>query len=148
MSTGHGAPSDSQHLRSLTRDVRPQIEPTPAAAPSLGPNSKSDRQLQGVLKVVVGPNNHIFYLKFPDGGSICTLTTNANEAIRVRCSSISSTTVLERIVSAGRTINSIATKRCAYVLKIESPLYFVVGSTVVLFQLQDTNRVHRVCLML
>ncbi|KAG9028487.1 hypothetical protein FS837_003861, partial [Tulasnella sp. UAMH 9824] len=63
-------------------DDKRHLEPTPAAAPPLHLNNSPESQLEGVLKVVVGPQDRIFYVTFPDGTNIGILTTDASQAIR------------------------------------------------------------------
>ncbi|KIO19580.1 hypothetical protein M407DRAFT_30772 [Tulasnella calospora MUT 4182] len=74
-------------------DDDPQIKPTPAAAPSL--NRNGNPPLQGILTVVPDGSNTKYYLRL--GSDYCEFTTDADQAIRVRCNSLSSTTLLERI---------------------------------------------------
>lgn len=72
------------------------IQPTPAAAPSGQPNNlNADHPLQGVLKVIANQSNEIFYAKFQ--GSICILTHDVTQALRVRCSPLGESVRLERI---------------------------------------------------
>ncbi|KIO16978.1 hypothetical protein M407DRAFT_33374 [Tulasnella calospora MUT 4182] len=72
-----------------------RVKPIAAAAPSLNLNIKSDPPLQGVLKLVLGDSNPSYYLKPP--GPVCDLTSDRNEALRVRCNSSPSGTLLEQI---------------------------------------------------
>ncbi|KIO24043.1 hypothetical protein M407DRAFT_26573 [Tulasnella calospora MUT 4182] len=80
------APEDDDEL---------QIMPTPAAASSLDRNDKAQTPLQGVLKVVLDRSTTEYYLRFTS--NYCDLTTNASMAVRVRCNSLSSATLLERM---------------------------------------------------
>ncbi|KIO19586.1 hypothetical protein M407DRAFT_30777 [Tulasnella calospora MUT 4182] len=75
----------------------PQINPIPAAAPSLNPNDKANHPLQGVLKVVIDGSNRNCYVRRPISRSPCFLTYDTDEALYVRCNSLSSATLLERI---------------------------------------------------
>lgn len=78
-------------------DDNPQIKPTPAAALSLNTNGSVGHPLQGALKVVLNESDKNYYVRARASDSICTLTTDASEAIRVRCSFVSDVTLLERI---------------------------------------------------
>lgn len=76
---------------------RPRIEPTPAAAPSLG-NDKANRPLQGALKLVIdGSDTDSYFGLDTDGCSV--MTNEVKDALRFRCSSLPNATLLERIVS-------------------------------------------------
>lgn len=75
-------------------DGEPQIQPTPAAAPSLTRNGKPNYALQGALKLVVNQSNTNYYVKRAVSGFACDLTADTNEALRVRCDSWPSPTVL------------------------------------------------------
>lgn len=78
----------------------PEITPTPAAAPPVKRDDEADRQLQGVLKVVVEEQDSIYYVGV--SRTLCNVTANASKAIHVRFNSVSGTTLLERIVSIGQ----------------------------------------------
>lgn len=71
----------------------PQIRPTPAAAPSLNHNDRSDRQLCGRLKLVLDQSSTTYYVAPPR--PVCDLVRNTNQALRVRCNSFSGATLLE-----------------------------------------------------
>lgn len=73
------------------------IRPTPAAAPALDHNETNTSPLQGVLKVVLDESDTTYYVKFGQADSQCSLTNDANEALRVRCNSLPSGTLLECI---------------------------------------------------
>ncbi|KIO19584.1 hypothetical protein M407DRAFT_30775 [Tulasnella calospora MUT 4182] len=62
-------------------DDEPQIEPNPAAAPLPNRSKTADRPLEGLLKVVLDESNTSYYVRFDD--SVCNLTTDASEAIRL-----------------------------------------------------------------
>ncbi|KIO19585.1 hypothetical protein M407DRAFT_146705 [Tulasnella calospora MUT 4182] len=76
-------------------DDEPDIQPTPAAAPSLNSTDKANFALQGVLKVVIDGLNTNRYVKEESG--VCSLTNDAKEAVRTRCNTLSGATLLERI---------------------------------------------------
>lgn len=76
---------------------RPQIRPTPAAALSPNRNHRDDYQLQGVLKVVRNGSKTSDYIKF--SGVLGSLTSDVDEATHIRCNSLSSGTLLERMVN-------------------------------------------------
>lgn len=78
-------------------DDEPQNKPTPAAAPSLNGNDKSSRLHQGILKLVLDESGTTHYVSFRNGSDVCRWTNDANDAIRVRCNSSSSGTLLEWI---------------------------------------------------
>ncbi|KIO27965.1 hypothetical protein M407DRAFT_22871 [Tulasnella calospora MUT 4182] len=78
-------------------DDKPQINPTPAAAPSSNRNDGAERPLQGLLKVVLDESNTTYYVHLK--GAFGGLTTDASEAIRVRCNFASGATLLERTVN-------------------------------------------------
>lgn len=104
MSTG-AVPSTSTLPENVEPHARsPQIKPTPAAAPSPTGNDNPGRSLQGVLKIVLDDPNKNCYVKFTQ--SFCDLTTEARDAIRVRCNFVSGATLLERMVSIDQ-INNI-----------------------------------------
>ncbi|KIO24013.1 hypothetical protein M407DRAFT_26544 [Tulasnella calospora MUT 4182] len=79
----------------LEDDDDARIKPTPAAAPSLDRSSKADLPRQGILKLVLDESKTIYYLKL--GFTHCFLTTNQDEAIRVRCDPVFGTILLEKI---------------------------------------------------
>lgn len=76
-------------------DESPQIKPTPAAAPSPTRNDNPSRSLQGVLKIVLDDPNRKCYVRFTK--IFCDITTEARDAICVRCNFVSGATLLERI---------------------------------------------------
>lgn len=76
-------------------DDEPQIEPTPAAAPSLNRIDQADVQPQGFLRFALDGSDTKYYVDF--GSDICTLRSDVNRAMRVRCNSLHGTTLLERI---------------------------------------------------
>lgn len=76
-------------------DDEPQIRPTPAAALSPNRNHRDDYQLQGVLKVVRNGSKTSDYIKF--SGVLGSLTSDVDEATHIRCNSLSSGTLLERM---------------------------------------------------
>lgn len=85
---------------------RPQIRPTPAAAPSIIHSDKFNRTLHGVLKLVLGGSNANYYASF--SRVLCSATSDRSKATRVRCNPMSNTILLERIVSS----NHIPIYRC------------------------------------
>lgn len=85
--------------------IRPPIEPTPAAARSLNHSDRTDRPLQGVLKILIDGSNKNSYLKLHEDG-YGEVTKNTNEALRFRCNSLSNATLMEQIVSFRRVLIS------------------------------------------
>lgn len=73
-----------------------QIEPTPAAAPSINHTKKAEPPHQGVIKVVIDESDKNRYLKLGGPNTDCRLTDDVGEALRVRCNSLSNATLLER----------------------------------------------------
>lgn len=84
-----------------------QIEPTPAAAPSINHTKKAEPPHQGVIKVVIDESDKNRYLKLGGPNTDCRLTDDVGEALRVRCNSLSNATLLERTVSVSRIIMSL-----------------------------------------
>ncbi|KAG9024508.1 hypothetical protein FS837_005340, partial [Tulasnella sp. UAMH 9824] len=67
--------------RLLTRAaIRPQMEPTPAAAPSLMPADKTKRPFEGILKAVVDESNTSHYVTLPQ--NVCRISSDMSEALR------------------------------------------------------------------
>lgn len=104
--------------RFLTDAIRPQMEPTPAAAPSLTPDDKAKRPFQGILKAVVDGSNTSYYVKLPY--DVCCLSSDASEALHVRCNSSSKATRLERLVGLTRLLISYSVTEGAYLLTVGS----------------------------
>lgn len=122
--------------------IRPQIRPTPAAAPSLNRNNEANHSLQGVLRVVFDQSNTNYYVKRPVPGPKCSLTKEANEALRVRCDSLPSATLLERIVSLNPFIEPSCSYGSAHLCDVGSFVPFLVGCAVVPLRSSDRRRVN------
>lgn len=127
--------------------IRPQLEPTPAPAPAPAPAlapSRSDKAsplLQGALKLVVHGSDTNYYVEF-SGREACRLTSDANEAIRVRCNSLSSSTLLESMVSLNfLSYFPSAGTVCSHLSIVESFASFLAGRSLGVIHLHDRGRV-------
>lgn len=107
--------------------IRPQIRPTPAAAPSLNHNDRSDRQLCGRLKLVLDQSSTTYYVAPPR--PVCDLVRNTNQALRVRCNSFSGATLLEPLVSFNQAM-VLDVRECAHLFNAESFVPFLAGRSV------------------
>lgn len=74
-----------------------QNEPAAAAAPSPKGNEKKDYLERGILKAVVTGDNQPYYVHIKPGAKTCTLTEDAENALRFRFDSHASIKVLECI---------------------------------------------------
>lgn len=105
-------------LGSLTHvPMRPQIHPTPAAAPLLNHKDKANHPLHGFLKIV-DRSNTSYYVKPPQPEPMSHLSSDSNGALRVRCNSLSRATLLGRIVSVTRLLLSSLVTEGAHILRV------------------------------
>lgn len=131
------------HLRQSTHaGARPEVRPTPAAAPSMNLNEKSNLPLQGVLKLVLHGSNKDYYVALRS--ALCVATTDMRQALRVRCDSLPNATLLERMVSFNPFIALFFSDGTAHLCDTESFVSFLAGRSVGLFRAQDRRGIYSV----